>query len=126
MIARCGGSVKWVVSSVRCHFFVFRNSVGTLCVSWALSLIECVAVWALKPPVPHTDVLKTHESQSVSTELLESKGIDSEHLAQTYSFNLSFVKIPIEFSQTKQLFSQIFYFMVALLASGFLFCTTLF
>ena len=42
-----------------------------------------------------------------STELLESKGIDSEHLAQTYSFNLSFVKIPIEFSQTKQLFSQI-------------------
>ena len=61
-----------------------------------------------------------------STELLESKGIDSEHLAQTYSFNLSFVKIPIEFSQTKQLFSQIFYFMVALLASGFLFCTTLF
>ena len=69
---------------------------------------------------------QTHESQSFSTELLESKGIDSEHLAQTYSFNLSFVKIPIEFSQTKQLFSQIFYFMVALLASGFLFCTTLF
>jgi len=61
-----------------------------------------------------------------STELLESKGIDSEHLAQTYSFNLNFVKIPIEFFQTKQLFSQIFYFMVALLASGFLFCTTLF
>ena len=31
------------VSSVRCHFFVFRNSVETLCVSWALSLVECVA-----------------------------------------------------------------------------------
>ena len=46
------------VSSVRCHFFVFRNSVETLCVSWALSLVECVAVWALKLPVPHTDVLK--------------------------------------------------------------------
>jgi len=69
---------------------------------------------------------QTHESQSFSTELLESKGIGSEHLAQTYSFNLSFVKIPIEFFQTRQLFSQIFYFMVALLASGFLFCTTLF
>ena len=39
-------------------FFVFRNSVEKLCVSWALSLVECVAVWALKLPVPHTDVLK--------------------------------------------------------------------
>ena len=68
---------------------------------------------------------QTHESQSFSTELLESKGIDSEHLAQTYSFNLSFVKIPIEFSQTKQLFSQIFYFMVAILTSNFLFYATL-
>ena len=46
------------VSSVRWHFFVFRNSVEKLCVSWALSLVECVAVWALKLPVPHTDVLK--------------------------------------------------------------------
>ena len=43
-------------------FFVFRNSVEKLCVSWALSLVECVAVWALKLPVPHTDVLKTHLS----------------------------------------------------------------
>ena len=43
-------------------FFVFRNSVEKLCVSWALPFIECVAVWALKLPVPHTDVLKTHES----------------------------------------------------------------
>ena len=39
-------------------FFVFRNSVEKFCVSWAFSLVECVAVWALKPPVPHTDVLK--------------------------------------------------------------------
>ena len=39
-------------------FFVFRNSVEKLCVSWALSLVECVAVWAPKLPVPHTDVLK--------------------------------------------------------------------
>ncbi len=46
------------VSSVRWHFFVFRNSVEKLCVSWALSLVECVAVWAPKLPVPHTDVLK--------------------------------------------------------------------
>ena len=39
-------------------FFVFRNSVEKLCVSWVLSLVECVAVWAPKLPVPHTDVLK--------------------------------------------------------------------
>ena len=39
-------------------FFVFRNSVEKLCVSWALPFVECVAVWALKLPVPHTDVLK--------------------------------------------------------------------
>ena len=54
-------------------FFVFRNSVEKLCVSWALPFIECVAVWALKLPVPHTDVLKTHESQKFSAESLESK-----------------------------------------------------
>ena len=60
------------VASVRCHFFVFRNFVEKLCVLWALSLVECVAVWALKLPVLHTDVLKTHESQSPFVELLES------------------------------------------------------
>ena len=46
------------MSSVRWHFFVFRNSVEKFCVSWAFPLIECVAVWTLKLPVPHTDVLK--------------------------------------------------------------------
>ena len=79
-------------------FFVFRNSVEKLCVSWALSLVECVAVWALKLPVPHTDILKTHSSQSFSTELLESKGTGSEHLSQTrhskLSFSLSYKRIP--------------------------------
>ena len=79
-------------------FFVFRNSVEKLCVSWVLSLVECVAVWALKLPVPHTDVLKTHSSQSFSTELLESKGTGSEHLSQTrhskLSFSLSYKRIP--------------------------------
>ena len=70
------------MSSIRWHFFVFRNSGEKLCVSWALSLVECVAVWALKLPVPHTDVLKTHSLQSFSTELLESKGTDSEHLTR--------------------------------------------
>ena len=72
-------------------FFVFRNSVEKLCVSWALSLVECVAVWALKLPVPHTDILKTHSSQSFSTELLESKGTGNEQLSQTHHFKLSFV-----------------------------------
>ena len=71
-------------------FFVFRKSVEKLCVSWALSLVECVAVWALKLPVPHTDVLKTHLSQSFSTELLESKGTGSEYLSPASHF-VSFI-----------------------------------
>ena len=36
-----------------------------------LSLVEYVAVWALKLPALHTDVLKTHEFQSFSAKLLE-------------------------------------------------------
>ena len=39
-------------------FFVFRNLAKKPYGSWAFSLIECVAVWALKLPVPHTDALK--------------------------------------------------------------------
>ena len=31
-------------------FFVFRKLEEKLCVSWALPLVECVAVWALKLP----------------------------------------------------------------------------
>ena len=61
-------------------FFSFSNSVEKFCVSWALSLIECVTVWALKLPAPHTDALKTHSSQSFPTELLEGKGTSNEHL----------------------------------------------
>ena len=44
------------VSSVRWHFFVFRNSVEKLCVSWALSLNKRVRVWACKIRKPHTHV----------------------------------------------------------------------
>ncbi len=62
--------------------FAFRNSVEKLCVSWALPFVECVTVWALKLPVLHTDVLKTHSSQSFSTELLEFKESANEHLAR--------------------------------------------
>ena len=46
------------VSIVRQHFFVSRNSAEKLCVSQALPFVECVAVWALKLPVLHTDALK--------------------------------------------------------------------
>ena len=99
---------KLFVSSVRWHFFVFRNSVEKFCVLWAFPLIECVAEWALKLPVvsaplrslhnrsppdfcyaTHTDVLKTHESQSFSTKLRESKGTGSKHLSPHHS-RLSF------------------------------------
>ena len=48
------------MSSVRCHFFVFRNSVEKLCVSWALPFVECVAVWALKPPVVSAPLRSLH------------------------------------------------------------------
>ena len=51
------GECKFV-SSGCWYFFVFRNSEEKLCVSWALPFVECVAVWALKLPAPHTDVLK--------------------------------------------------------------------
>ncbi len=41
-------------------FFVFRNSVEKFCVSWAFSLVECVAVWALKPPVVSAPLRSLH------------------------------------------------------------------
>ena len=65
-------------------FFVFRNFVEKLCGSWAFSLVECVAVWMpmlTHIQASHTDVLKTHEPQSFSTRLLESKKTSNEYLA---------------------------------------------
>ena len=41
-------------------FFVFRNSVEKLCVSWALPFVECVAVWALKLPVVSAPLRSLH------------------------------------------------------------------
>ena len=38
------------------HFFVFRNSVEKLCVSWALPFNKHVRVWACKIRKPHTHV----------------------------------------------------------------------
>ena len=78
--------MNFVVSvSVRILFY-FRNSTENFCVSWAFSLIECVTVWALKLPVPHTDVLKTHESQTFSAESLESKKTQRLHNNSFYLF----------------------------------------
>jgi len=68
----------------------------------------------------------THKSQSFSTELLESERIGSEHLSQPNYSKLNFVKTSIEFFQTRQLFFLIFRFMVALIASSFLFYATLY
>ena len=81
-IYSCTGIYFFKSAQVFVIIFCFRKSVEKVCVSWALPLIECVAVWALKLPVPHTDVLKTHSSQSFSTKLLEFKATDSEHLSQ--------------------------------------------
>ena len=69
-----------VASSVRSHFFDFHKSAEKLCASWVLPLIECVAVWTLKLPVPHTDALKTHVSQSFSTDLLEFQKTSNDYL----------------------------------------------
>ena len=69
-----------VASSVRSHFFDFHKSAEKLCASWALPLIECVAVWTLKLPVPHTDALKTHVSQSFSADLLEFQKTSNDYL----------------------------------------------
>ena len=63
--------------------FWFRKSVERLCVSWALPFIECVAVWALKLPVPHTDVLKTHEPQNFSAGITRSQ----RNWQQTFDLN---------------------------------------
>lgn len=73
-----------LVPSVRWYFFVFRNFVEKLCVSWALPLVECVAVWMpmlTHIQASHTDVLKTHETQNFSTKLLESQKTSNEYLA---------------------------------------------
>ena len=43
-------------------FLCFRNSVEKLCVSWALSLVEYVAVGALKLPVPPAELLEFQKS----------------------------------------------------------------
>ena len=40
--------------------FCFRNSAEKLCVSWVLSLVECVAVWALKLPVVSAPLRSLH------------------------------------------------------------------
>ena len=47
-------------SSVRWHFLSSNNSVGKLCVSWALPFIEYVAVWALKLPVVSAPLRSLH------------------------------------------------------------------
>ena len=70
-------------------FFVFRNLAKKPYGSWAFSLIECVAVWALKLPVPHTDVLKP-TNRKAFTKLLESKEIGSDPLSQTSQLLLDF------------------------------------
>lgn len=59
-------------------FFSFRKSVEKLCVLWAFSLVECVAVGALKLPVPPTDALKP-TSHKVFL-LIYWKLKDNEHL----------------------------------------------
>ena len=70
------------MSSIRWHFFFSVIPEKSFASRGHFSLVECVAVWALKLPVPHTDVLKPTSHKSFSPELLESKGTDSEHLTR--------------------------------------------
>ena len=88
ILSNVGENVNYFFFGCLCQvfvgtFFVFRNSVEKLCVSWALSLVECVAVWALKLPVPHTDVLKTHEPQNFSAGITRSQ----RNWQQTFDLN---------------------------------------
>ena len=72
--------------SAQCLLPLFLFSVipaEKFCVSWALPLIECVAVWALKLPVPHTDVLKTPEPQNFSAGITRSQ----RNWQQTFDLN---------------------------------------
>ena len=65
ILSNVGGNVNYFFFGCLCQvfvgtFFVFRNSVEKLCVSWALSLVECVAVWALKLPVVSAPLRSLH------------------------------------------------------------------
>lgn len=77
-----GENARCVASSVRSHFFDFHKSAEKLFASWALPLVECVAVWTLKLPVPHTDAFKTHAPQSFSADLLEFQKTSNDYLMQ--------------------------------------------
>ena len=56
MLKKSTGFIIEFVSSVRWRFFVFRNFVEKLCVSWALPFNKHVRVWACKIRKPHTHV----------------------------------------------------------------------
>ena len=80
------GGVKWVCWQCLLPLFLFSViPAEKFCVSWALPLIEYVAVWALKLPVPHTDVLKTHEPQNFSA------GITGSQRNWQRTFNLNHI-----------------------------------
>jgi len=85
-------------------FFVFRNSVEKLCVSWALSLVECVGMSCKKSgglllcndrsgaettgsfsahTATHSTSESAHETQSFSFELRKPKN-SNKHLPQAY------------------------------------------
>ena len=60
------------VSSVRWHFFVFRNSVESFASRRHLLLVECSGMGTETTSATYRRT-QTHESQSFSTELLEPK-----------------------------------------------------
>ena len=63
-----------MIGNNRAGAFWYAGDLGEkLCVSWAFSLVECVAVWALKLPVPHTDVLKPTRRKCFSPKSLEAQ-----------------------------------------------------
>ena len=65
ILSNVGENVNYFFFGCLCQvfvgtFFVFRNSVEKLCVSWALPFIECVAAWALKLPVVSAPLRSLH------------------------------------------------------------------
>ncbi len=65
------------------EFFSVRNVAEKFAFRGSLPLVKCVTVWALKLPVPHTDVLKTHFTQNFSATLLQYKKDSHRFLAAT-------------------------------------------
>ena len=95
-------------------FFVFRNSIEKLCVSWALSFNKHVRVWACKIRKPHTHVFvpMSHKAflrnywnpKELAANICRSPIISNSfffYVSSYYSFNflIRFIRRPHNFQK---------------------------